>query len=1526
MQNPIHSMLAMSRGGQLVLLLGSGAGVATIFMAIVNHGLAWKVAAGGFLVVGLLILLYKVGMILWQKKKSGPFAAMLSRKGGGGGSISPAQKANMDSLRSKFEEGVKTFSAAGKDIYALPWYLVVGPPGSGKTEMVRRSEVGFPPGLQDVLQGAGGTFNMNWWFTNHAVMLDTAGRMFMEESGEGNSTEWKEFLKLLKTARPNCPINGVILVLPAESVLEDKKETIESYAMTISRQLDTIQRTLEVRFPVTVVISKCDKVVGFEQFFRNVNNGDLQHQMMGWSNPDSLDKSFSPDEVEKHLEVVRQKLVKRRAGLLQNPVHTTDPNGRRSDEVDELFELPAKLMSMIPRLRQYLDKIFVASEWSPKPLFLRGIYFTSSMRQGEALDAALAAALGTTGDDPAMAKRVSREKSFFLRDMFLGKIFKEKGLVTNAANVGKAMASRRRLVVGTAVICSLLVGGVTALSIWGYRDSFSKPAKVWASAADAVEKDDKALQLFELKPDNTVVYLGREPQKNKDGAPTLSVLDVDTPRLKIYSTTADNTQRIVDPLIAKPMLSALGRTGQYFETRQLAAQRALVEANILKPLIDGTRQKLKSEKEWGSPAIGALAQLVRLTTLSEGAKPKVGEKSGLADGAAIEVKPLIDYTMGGAFKDELIKTMSEEEIAQELNSIQSAVNKAYGSDGYPKRADGVSVSDSLLRNQPDAVFKELTDSVRRMRDALARNESPSTDLGRLGASVEALSRFSTVEKSYEGSLAWLAPTGDGAGIARAMETIEAYKEFSASHKKKVESLKVEAAASDSRLADLEAQLGAGLKAKIDSPDELLAAMKLEFVKQAEVIVDSLTNQLPDPVAKATATAKLTELSELFTPQVAKEGKDAKDLEGVLAAIKKGADVAEAGLRDRLKEVGPLMVRPSPKVGQAKEAQSRLYLILLSMHEQAQNALEYAEKFPGASAASTAGPAAVSAAFTSLAAQAETERASRSAPVKEPKDFLVGSLAATRYSQSVQSVSRAFDIVKPRALHGLIDAALKEPIWTAKAELAAAVDELSKDPQVPAASKRIAAVPLSIIETDKTKQTASGKFVARPAALIAGTWVEILRLTDLPKEKSEVVGTGGLKQRPERTAGGEVFLRYVEDYAAYWSEVALKLVLPRESLNLSEVASLDTTDLGDQLKAVKKTSFEALDSMEKVVGERVKSVAVAKKDVDDRYRFLDDEDQAKKFTSVLGMWKNRAAQPNTAKNILRDAVTNGGFSEQYAAGFAGLRKDRTRSYQDELIARTLLLLAKEGGGIGEVFGRIQTNYKAIPLAAGAGGDLTLDDVKRASEDIDKVVGAAPGGADGGPLEQKIANAELRDLVMPVIGEDFAKGPARRKWLASVKAVAQSLRAPFKARVAISDRTDAPAPGIKHANTAFVFAGVAIGGAAPANFVNLMAAAIVPLELEIPSANKVQINLYPGPENPNPGAKPGAQINLSVNSWGVLGLLLAKDGLVPAVDAAGSYEVAAISDCGKYCVWLKVTLPSSLPKLADWPTASGWAPPN
>src|SRR5207253_5406784 len=120
----------------------------------------------------------------------------------------------------------------------------------------------------------------------------------------------------------------------------------------------------------------------------------LQHQIFGWSNPDPLDASFRPDLIEQHLKSVAERVSRRRLALLRE----TSPTGRMSGdtqqffassqaarggaaarrlvEVDSMFALPESIMRLAPRLRRYLETIFVAGEWSAKPVFLRGIYCT----------------------------------------------------------------------------------------------------------------------------------------------------------------------------------------------------------------------------------------------------------------------------------------------------------------------------------------------------------------------------------------------------------------------------------------------------------------------------------------------------------------------------------------------------------------------------------------------------------------------------------------------------------------------------------------------------------------------------------------------------------------------------------------------------------------------------------------------------------------------------------------------------------------------------------------------------------------------------------------------------------------------------------------------------------------------------------------------------------------------------------------------------------------------------------------------
>ncbi|MDX2117296.1 MAG: type VI secretion protein IcmF/TssM N-terminal domain-containing protein [Planctomycetota bacterium] len=659
----------------------------------------------GSVLVALIMAGYAWFLKFKDKGKSGSFMQRLKSAAGAtpAAVADPAKRARLDDLRRKFEEGVEKFRSAGKDIYSLPWYLVVGPSGSGKTEAIRHCGVGFPPGLQDCLQGTGGTVNMHWWFTNHAVMVDTAGRMFMEEVGAGTSSEWKEFLKLLRQTRPTAPINGMLLFIGIDSLIKESAEKIESTAGAIARQLDTIQRTLDVRFPVYVVISKCDLIPGFREFFDGLNDPQAQCQMLGWSNPASLDEVFKPDLVDEHIRTVRLRLLRRRAGILQDPVHSQDPGLRRTNEVDELFSLPDNLAKIAPRLRRYLELIFVAGEWSPKPLFLRGIYFTSSMREGEALDQDLAAALGVSLDSLPGGKAWERDRSYFLRDLFMNKTFREKGLVTRDSNVTGAQRKRTLVlsVAGIAAAVVFLVAAWFAKSQLG--NAIGPHAAAWQAVRDVVTVSDAEKSAAIVPPKLQV----GEFTYRKSPVALPGVNDpLRVAQLPDWLSKNEYVQPVQVPAVFRPLSAVLG-AGDGFRDKLLLAQRDVVEHVAVAPAAAAAYVRLctksSSGETWNSLSTSALAELLRVETLAAGkslptgdakddktavkvAPPDVGALLPVAmrsiDAAPTEewIAKLLERDSASADKPDPSKTAAlAKDIAEDVKAMQTAATRVYES-------------------------------------------------------------------------------------------------------------------------------------------------------------------------------------------------------------------------------------------------------------------------------------------------------------------------------------------------------------------------------------------------------------------------------------------------------------------------------------------------------------------------------------------------------------------------------------------------------------------------------------------------------------------------------------------------------------------------------------------------------------------------------------------------------------------------------------------------------------------------------
>jgi hypothetical protein len=545
------------------------------------------------LVLGLLIGLFVLVLRLMDRKKSAAMAGSLQNQSGAVPSSinDPLKRAKLQALRSSFEKGVEKFTSAGKDLYKLPWFAIVGEPGSGKSEAIRRSNVGFPPGLQDELQGAGGTINRNWWFANQAVFLDTAGKLIFEEVRPGENSEWQEFLHLLKRTRPNCPINGLLLVIPTDSLIKDNADDVARKAGKLAQQLDIIQRSLDIRFPVFVLITKSDLLNGFREFFEEFSDVQSQHQMLGWSNPADRDEPFRPEQLQQHFETVLDKLRKRRLGLLKDPV-ARQPNLRRTDEIDALYCFPQSLSLIVPRLHRYLETIFSVGEWSSKPLFLRGIYFTSSMREGHALDQELSELLGRPLEDlmPENGTAWERERAYFLRDLFLEKVFREKGLVTRASNTKRLIRQRQGLLFG---LGTLALTGFLAFSFYQHRsleESVGVHEALWRGAAkDWTPAKWSPLVKSDFSGSTDYRYLGDQPVDSYRDVRDLqhkSLLDVHESLQHLAAA------RVETGWVFKPLVGLSNIQGDRQKAQEIA-----FKASVVSPVLTAARQKMLNTED-----------------------------------------------------------------------------------------------------------------------------------------------------------------------------------------------------------------------------------------------------------------------------------------------------------------------------------------------------------------------------------------------------------------------------------------------------------------------------------------------------------------------------------------------------------------------------------------------------------------------------------------------------------------------------------------------------------------------------------------------------------------------------------------------------------------------------------------------------------------------------------------------------------------------------------------------------------------
>ena len=242
-------------------------------------------------------------------------------------------------------------------ITSRPRILLLGTSQSGKTTLLSGTRLSLHSPHSTSLKTIQPTKLVDWWVSDTAVFIDPASDIALPTNAM-EQAHWTTLLNRIRRYATLRCLHHIILTIDLVKLLNMEKAVRDQ----LLAQLNSIQQQAKV-IPVSLVISQCDKLIGFSEMFDDMG-AEERKQIFGMR--------FSHKDQKNKLEAVFEKsfehLVKQLKARLLNRMHYEQSLTKRK----KIYVFPSNFSSLKHSLKTTISQLSFNNAMP-----LQGIYFTS---------------------------------------------------------------------------------------------------------------------------------------------------------------------------------------------------------------------------------------------------------------------------------------------------------------------------------------------------------------------------------------------------------------------------------------------------------------------------------------------------------------------------------------------------------------------------------------------------------------------------------------------------------------------------------------------------------------------------------------------------------------------------------------------------------------------------------------------------------------------------------------------------------------------------------------------------------------------------------------------------------------------------------------------------------------------------------------------------------------------------------------------------------------------------------------------